>query len=151
MRGRPATPTATKLLNGNPGKRPINKNEPKSEPITKEPPAWLPADARECWDDIFKLLSPLGYVLETDKHALAILAREMMMIRRGTAEIEKYGLTIETDRGPRQNPAVGVVNSATRSMLNILSHFGLTPASRTKIVAAASSEEKDAFEDFLDS
>ena len=35
-RGRKPTPTAIKLLEGNPGKRPLNANEPK--PAKKRPP-----------------------------------------------------------------------------------------------------------------
>lgn len=46
-RGRPPKPTAIKELEGNPGKRPLNKNEPK-KPKQGAPkcPSWLEPDAK---------------------------------------------------------------------------------------------------------
>lgn len=48
-RGRKPTPTAIKKLEGNPGKRPLNKSEPK--PIRKAPfcPKWLEVEAKKEW------------------------------------------------------------------------------------------------------
>ena len=48
-RGRKPTPTAIKELEGNPGKRPLNKNEPK--PTKKAPPCpkWLEPEAKKEW------------------------------------------------------------------------------------------------------
>ena len=39
--GRPPKPTYLKVLEGNPGKRPLNENEPKPKPSAPKCPAWL--------------------------------------------------------------------------------------------------------------
>ena len=46
QRGRKPKPTAVKVLEGNPGKRSLNTNEPK--PVKKAPrcPAWLEDEAK---------------------------------------------------------------------------------------------------------
>ncbi len=49
MPGRPPKPTALKLLQGNPGKRPLPKGEPRP-PVGCEPPANLTKRARGVWD-----------------------------------------------------------------------------------------------------
>ena len=50
MRGRKPTPTAIKVLEGNPGKRPLNDREP--QPPKKAPscPKWLEPDAKREWN-----------------------------------------------------------------------------------------------------
>ena len=44
-RGRKPKPTALKVLEGNPGKRPLNENEPKPERKAPECPSWLEPEA----------------------------------------------------------------------------------------------------------
>jgi len=41
MRGRKPKPSYLKLLNGNPGKRPLNEREPQPQPEREIPPAPL--------------------------------------------------------------------------------------------------------------
>ena len=50
IRGRKPIPTVLKRRAGNPGKRPLNENEPEPEPGAPEPPSHLNAEAREVWD-----------------------------------------------------------------------------------------------------
>ena len=49
QRGRKPKPTAMKVLEGNPGGRPLNKNEPKPDKKAPRCPAWLEEEAKkEC-------------------------------------------------------------------------------------------------------
>jgi len=50
MRGRRPKPTRLKMLTGNPGKRPLNPNEPRPEATIPDAPAELSAGARAEWD-----------------------------------------------------------------------------------------------------
>lgn len=53
-RGRKPKPTKLKELNGNAGKRVLNKNEPKFKQVTNiEPPKWLELLAVEMWKSVF--------------------------------------------------------------------------------------------------
>lgn len=45
-RGRKPTPTAIKVLEGNPGKRPLNANEPKPKKKAPRCPSWLEEEAK---------------------------------------------------------------------------------------------------------
>ncbi len=46
-RGRKPKPTALKVLEGNPGKRPLNLNEPKPEKKAPKCPSWLEPEAKK--------------------------------------------------------------------------------------------------------
>ena len=46
-RGRKPTPTAIKVLEGNPGKRPLNANEPKPKKKAPRCPSWLEDEAKK--------------------------------------------------------------------------------------------------------
>ena len=56
MRGRKPTPTALKVLHGNPGKRKLPVNEPSPREGTADPPEWLEPEAQETWRNIAREL-----------------------------------------------------------------------------------------------
>jgi phage terminase small subunit len=62
-KGRKPKPTILKLLEGNPGKKPLNMNEPKPEMTAPECPSWLEAEAQEEWHRMSEQLYGMG-VLE---------------------------------------------------------------------------------------
>lgn len=71
-RGRKPKPTNLKLVQGNPGKRPINKGEPKppaGDALT--PPAFLNAPAKVEWARVLGDLQRCGLVTTIDRAALA--------------------------------------------------------------------------------
>jgi len=55
-RGRKPKPTALKVLEGNPGKRPLNLNEPKPEKKASKCPSWLEPEAKKEWRRMSKTL-----------------------------------------------------------------------------------------------
>ena len=71
MRGRKPLATAVKLALGNPGKRPLNRREPK--PVTAVPtcPAHLMPTAKTEWKRLARYLHDLGVISELDRAALA--------------------------------------------------------------------------------
>ncbi len=64
-------PTALKLLEGNPGKRPLPMNEPKPAPTAPKCPSWLHKDAKKEWKRISTELERLGLLTQVDMAALA--------------------------------------------------------------------------------
>lgn len=51
---------------------------------------------------------------------------------------------------PMQNPFLSIVNQASKQVRLFCAEFGLTPASRTRVAAAAPAESTgDAFENYL--
>lgn len=71
MRGRRPKPTRLKVLTGNPGKRPLNTDEPKPEVATPECPAELGPVARREWDRLACELTALRILTNLDRAALA--------------------------------------------------------------------------------
>jgi phage terminase small subunit len=129
--GRKPIPTHLKILRGNPGKRPLNKSEPK--PTGKLPacPEWLSEHARELWNRFGPELEKLGVATDMDAVAMELLC-------------DTYG---EWRMAKERGDWCAAV-SAWKRLKAILIEFGLTPSSRTKVSKVAG-DEKDPFEEHL--
>src|SRR5262249_37411259 len=71
MQGRRPKPTHLKLLQGNPGKRPYNANEPKPAPQVPSPPEHLTEVALKEWNRLAELLGRIGLLTAIDRTAFA--------------------------------------------------------------------------------
>jgi phage terminase small subunit len=71
MRGRKPKPTALKMFEGNPGKRALNRNEPKPPAETPDCPVHLDDEAQAEWNRITPELSTLGLIARIGRAALA--------------------------------------------------------------------------------
>ncbi len=91
MRGRRPKPTRLKVLTGNPGKRPLNTNEPLPEPAAPECPPELGPVARQEWDRIVGELAALRLLTELDRAALAVYCGSYAMWAEATDAIENMG------------------------------------------------------------
>ena len=69
--GRKPTPTALKLVKGNPGKRAVNKAEAVVALSEPTPPAFLCDDAKVEWGRVCSALYAAGLMTELDRAALA--------------------------------------------------------------------------------
>lgn len=137
-RGPAAKPTALKVLEGNAGKRELNKNEPKYDlsDDTKKPPAWLGTYGKKEWKRIFPLLEKNGLFTDADKIALAAYCQNVDTWVQAEKTKRAEGLTIETSNGTTvQHPAVGIANTAMTNLLKFGREFGLTPSSRANLSA----------------
>ena len=138
MRGRRPKPTRLKQLTGNPGKRPLNENEPKPEPSVPECPPELGPLAQREWNRLVGELGPLRILTHLDRGALASYCGAYALWAEATEAIQKYGVMIKAPTGfPVQSPYVAIANRQTEIMMRIASEFGFTPASRSRISAPA--------------
>ena len=71
MAGRKPKPTAVKKLEGNPGKRKLNKKEPVPEKGMPDCPDWLLPEAKTEWERLCEKLSQMGVLTEIDMAAFA--------------------------------------------------------------------------------
>ena len=142
MRGRRPKPTRLKLLTGNPGKRPLNANEPRPEAATPDCPVELGPVARQEWERMVGELAPLRMLTHLDRAALAAYCGAYALWAEATEAIHKYGAMVKSPSGyPVQSPYVSIANRQAEIMMRIASEFGLTPASRSRISAPADSQE----------
>lgn len=134
MRGRRPKPTRLKVLTGNPGKRPLNKNEPRPDPCVPEcPPELGPAAQRE-WTRLVNELSTLNMITSLDRAALATYCGAYALWAEATEAIQKFGAMVKSPTGyPMQSPYISIANRQAEIMMRIASEFGFTPASRSRI------------------
>ena len=67
MRGPPPKPTYLRILEGNPSKRPLNRNEPQPPPVeTLDPPDYLGGHAATEWCRIVPGLSAMRLLTIAD-------------------------------------------------------------------------------------
>jgi len=141
MRGRRPKPTRLKVLTGNPGKRPLNVNEPRPEIAIPDCPVELGPVARREWDRLAVELSCLRILTNLDRAALAAYCGAYAMWAEATEAIQKFGTMVKSPSGyPQQSPYVAVANRQAEIMMRIASEFGFTPASRSRITTPPKDE-----------
>jgi P27 family predicted phage terminase small subunit len=134
MRGRRPKPTRLKVLTGNPGKRPLNADEPRPEPTIPECPPELGPVARKEWDRLAAELASLKILTALDRAALAAYCNAYGLWAEAIEAIQKYGTMVKSPSGyPIQSPYVSIANRQAEIMMRIASEFGFTPASRSRI------------------
>jgi P27 family predicted phage terminase small subunit len=142
VRGRKAKPTAMKELEGNPGKRALNHNEPKPEVVIPDCPAHLIGPARTEWKRVTKELVKLKIISVIDQAALSGYCLAYADVIKATNKIKKQGEVIISEKGGLyQNPWVSIRNSAIDRMVKIAAEFGMTPSSRSRVKVEAPDEE----------
>lgn len=149
--GRKPKPTALKLLEGNPGKRELNQFEPKPTDGLPICPEWLMEDAKEEWYRLAAVMNKMGILSEVDQSAFAVYCQTWARWKEAQEHIDNEGSTFETDSGQiKRNPWVAIANEWQAKLLSVCGEFGLTPSSRSRIVAANSKEtEADGMEALL--
>jgi len=152
MAGRRPKPTALKQLQGTLRKDRTNANEPKPNPLSKGIPKHLSKEAKKYWKEIFKLLTRVDILTETDVESLSLYCESKARWILAKKQLEKDGLVIIAQSGfPVQNPYLQILNKAHDQMLKILLEFGMTPAARTKVNATSKDEdESDPWDEFME-
>jgi len=141
-RGRRPIPTRLKYLTGNPGKRPMNKFEPRPEPAIPECPSELGPSAKQEWDRLVGELAQLNLLTNLDRAALAAYCGAYALWANATEQIQKYGAMIKSPSGyPVQSPYIAIANRQAEIMIRIASEFGFTPASRSRISTKQSEDQ----------
>lgn len=151
MPGRRPKPTALKEIQGNPGKRPLNKREPKPKG-TPTCPSHLDDEARKEWRRLSKELTSLGLLTSVDRSALAAYCSAYSAWVDAETFLAKYGKVIKSPSGyAMPNPYVSIRNQSLDQMRKFAIEFGLTPASRSRLQVEPQSQEPDPFAAFMQS
>jgi P27 family predicted phage terminase small subunit len=145
MRGPPRKPTHLKLLQGNPGKRRLNRNEPQplKAPAVPEPPGYLNGHAAAEWRRIAPELYHMGLLTIADETVLGVYCdayeRWRLAVDAWTRVQERdamfSGLMVKSGkRGtPIQNPLFLAMRQATSDMMRAGAEFGFSPAARARL------------------
>ena len=159
MKGRKPKPTNLKVLEGNPGQRPLNENEPKPKPVAPKPPTWLRKEAKKEWKRAAKELEQLGLLTQIDMATFAGYcqtyakwreAEEFIQENGSTYEIPKYGEDGELiSVYYQQYPQVSQARQYLEQITKLCAEFGMTPSSRSRINLPGQQDEVDEMESLL--
>lgn len=161
MAGRRPKPTHLKVVSGNPGKRALNKREPKPKRVIPSCPEHLSTASKVAWGKLCVLLDRMGVLTEADALALERLCDCYAEILECRELIERDGRTYSSTGTAKRdgdepqflmkaNPAVAMLADADRRFKGYLVEFGLTPAARSKVQVKDDGDgQKDPLQEFF--
>lgn len=144
--GRPRKPTRLKIVAGTAQKCRTNPAEPLPASDLPTAPEWLSVRASEIFMDIVKIIDGMRIASASDTAVLALAASRLEEVEICTATIEDGGRfftsSLAYDEAGRViaqqikgHPAVAQRSEAMRHAQTLLTEFGLSPASRSKVSA----------------
>ena len=152
VRGRKPKPTALKVLEGNPGHRPLNKKEPMLKGRLPRCPDWLEDDAKKEWKRLGKVLAEMGMLTNLDMMAFAGYCQAYARWKGAEEFITQHGDMVRTPNGYLQQvPQVAIAQTNLKIMLKFCEQFGLTPSASSRIVGGdGSGDDEDDMERLLE-
>lgn len=152
MRGRKPKPTILKVLDGNPGKRPLNDREPVPNQGQPECPDWLDEEAKAEWERVVPELEQMGLLSPADRAALAAYCTAWSRWKQAEEMVRKFGTIVKSpEKGfPMKSPYLTVADQALETMRKLMVEFGLTPSSRSRIKVPNTGGAGDEFDQYLE-
>ena len=154
MRGRKPKPPVLRLLEGNPGKRPIpDVVQPETGAHPPKCPAWLEPDAKKEWKRIAQELCDLGLLSNLDVVALAAYCQAYARYKEAEQLISEHGATYtHINKFGAENEMLRAHVYMSKIQLQFIrqfcAEFGLTPSARARMVLPKD-EEEDPFDAFV--
>jgi P27 family predicted phage terminase small subunit len=97
-------------------------------------PSELSESGQKHWGQIRPMLVKAGIATNLDRNALILLCEEWATFLEATAAVRKKGILVQGPKGePMRNPYLRVMNESTAALTRLLSEFGMTPSSRTRL------------------
>lgn len=152
VRGRKPKPTNIRVLQGNPGRRPLPENEPQPPEGEIVPPSTLSPAALEYWKQHEPILLAMGVLTTADVAALAEMCEVEAEFWAARAVVHAEGMFMTFEGGRLiEHPAVKVASDAQKRLMRLQVEFGLTPSSRTRVKAQPKEAKKSALEELRES
>lgn len=128
----------------------INENEPQPEAGKVTCPGFLSREGKREWRRIAPELQRLGLLTPLDRAAFAAYCQaygqwvetEKLLQQKGVLAKGKSGQIIAS-------PLLWVSTSAAKRMLQFAVEFGLTPSSRSRLIASTEPAERDPLDELL--
>ena len=157
--GRPRKSDAEHALYGTKPHKSTAKTQSELSASSPEMPKHLTPEARREWKRLLPLLEKRGSLTEADSAALALYCETYSRWLLAKQDVAENGLTITSTvldssgqavASRKINPALRIVENCERSLRNFLREFGMTPATRERVVPARKpkGEQKSAWDIF---
>ena len=114
-------------------------------------PSHLSKDAKREWKRVLPLLLQRGSLTDGDSAALALYVETHSRWLAAKRDVEQFGIMVSTvvldSHGQaittrKVNPSLRTLENCERSLRNFLREFGLTPATRERVIPAKQTEKK---------
>lgn len=150
-RGPQAKPALLKLIQGNPGKRPLNMADGVNpEVAVPDAPAHLNKEGRKEWKRVSAELYALGLISRIDRAALALYCQawgQLVLLEESlSAAMSRevaagrdaaMAMYFVTDKGYEgQTVTVQMINTLRQQVHTFLKAFGMDPSSRSRVTAS---------------
>ena len=137
-RGPRPKPTAVRRMQGNPGKRAYNHDEPIPPEEMPDCPRHLGETARAEWDRLAAVLFRMGVLTTVDRAALAAYCQCYGRWAEAEEKLQTTPMLLKTSTGyVQQSPWLSIANKQLELMGRYMAELGLTPASRSRVAAYA--------------
>lgn len=148
-RGPRPTPTALRIVKGNPGRRPLNRREARPGGGLPTAPAMLDDVGRREWRRVVRKLAAIGLVTTLDRSVLAVYCLAWATIADCQAKIKQFGSILKSPSGfPVLSPYVPQLNQAVKQLMAAAAELGMTPSSRSRIDIGDQAPPVDALAEF---
>lgn len=150
----PKKPTALKIISGTDRADRSNPREPKPSRGIPNPPKHLSAVAKKYWKHITPILDSMGVLSVCDETAIELLCECYAEYRAATEALKSYGSpTYETQTKDgstmyRNRPEVATRSDCERRLKAMLTEYGLTAASRSRVSSLDMGETTNRFAKF---
>ena len=146
MKGRKVVPLAIKKMKGTARKH--HKKVKKADDPVMVPPPYLPARAKEIFQDIYKKIDIIGYADASHSDMLGILALTLDEIEQLTEILKESGLSYQITNAAgeqlwKSRPEQKQRAESIRRAQSLLSEFCLSAGSAGKISIKSTKKEED--------
>ena len=135
-RGPKPIPTHLKIMHGNPGKRPLNAQEPANRLGGAECPPEFDGESLAEWERMVAQFQAMG-VWSAEFRAGLVEYCEAFQIKRQAQEMyrrtNQQPLVTTKQGNIIQHPLIGTINRQKAIMYRWLVEFGMTPSSRSRV------------------
>lgn len=153
-RGPKPKSTVQRRLEGNPGRRPYNDDEPQlptaGDDFDDVPDA-LAGDAVAIaeWQRLAPLLRQARVVTDADRNALIAACQQWSIYRDALVQAPPARRVLRSPNDyPLPNPFLAIANKALLHCERLWDSLGLTPSARTRVTVAPEQRARDPFAEF---
>jgi len=154
MRGPAPKSKEVKQREGNPGKRPINLQQPDGVRGVPTPPDWVLGEVRRRYFEMAEVLDRLGVLRESDYLMLSVLADLYVSYLSLKNRIRRYGSVYSSkneqgEKTYRARPETQLLGATYQRLIQLAARFGMTPSDRSRVSAGpGGGKVNDPFKDW---
>ena len=147
-RGARPLPTRLKMVRGTLRNGRTTGHEPVLPVEIPRCPAHLGREAKREWKRVSQELAGYGLLTRIDRAALALYCEAWGRWVEAEGALRKYGAMIKAPSGfPMQSPYLAMANKAMEQIRAMLTEFGMSPSSRTRVHAVPPPREDNALDE----